>query len=115
MALATYPDIGYSIGFTIAPSGSAARTRTAPNGRMHVQHLGVYDDSTVELTHPLISEDDMASLRAFWDHNRDQEFYFIDHAGRAWFAQFSGKPIEQHNVHHYWTVTARLILRRADQ
>ena len=115
MSTPGYPTIGYDIGFSIAPQSPSARVRVAANGRAHVQHLGEYDDSVIELVHSLITETQLAELRSHWDTTRADEFRFTDAAGRDWLAQYAGKPVESHEVNRYWSVSVRLLLRRIDQ
>jgi hypothetical protein len=115
MSTPSYPSIGYSIGHVFEPVSQSARMRVASNGRAHVQHIGVYDDVTVSLLHPLIQEDDVQSLIYFWDHNKSSQFIFVDHKDRGWYAQFAGQPTVEHVVNHYWNVTVTLILHRMDQ
>lgn len=115
MSTPGYPNIDYQIGFSITPQSASTRVRIAPNGRAHVQHLGVYDDSTLQIVHPFITEDEMAELRAHWDVTKSDEFSFTDAAGRDWMARYQSKPVEKHEVVHYWSVTVTLLLRRLDQ
>ena len=89
--------------------------RVAANGRAHVQHLGSYDDSQVQLVHPYITEAQLWELRQFWDTSRADEFYWSDSSGQTWLAQYASRPVEKHEVNSYWSVTVRLLLRRADQ
>jgi len=115
MSTPGYPSVDYEQGFTIAPQSAAARVRLAANGRAHVQHLGEYDDSVIDLVHPVVTEAQLAELRAHWDNTKDAAFLFTDAAGRDWLAEYASKPIEQHRFIRIWSVTVRLLLRRLDQ
>ena len=115
MSTPGYPSVPYRIGFSISPQSSATRVRVAANGRAYTQSLGVYDDSTMQITHPFVTETQLAELRAHWDSTKAEEFSFTDAAGRDWMARYAGKPVEQHEVNSYWSVTVTLLMRRLDQ
>lgn len=104
---ATYPDLPTAYGSDPQPLTKNPIDRAEDNtGRGRI--LGA-DKVGFEIVHPRLSVADKATLDAFYNANRQLEFYYVCKTdGLTYTCIFSGRPEEERRPGSFWKTTVKM-------
>lgn len=92
--MASYPSIPFWS--EKRPLGNGRNISIAETGDIHAANFDVIDAYEIKLSHPLTNSTDAATLRTFYNTNKDAE-NTITIGGDTWDFQFSGPYQESDN------------------